>query len=58
MKKFIICFAAVITFSSCNKCQDCTIDGITSEVCQDDFDSNADYQAALLAAEELGADCK
>ena len=58
MKKIIVCFAVVITFSSCNKCQDCTADGISTEVCQDDFDSNADYQAALLAAEELGADCK
>ena len=58
MKKILFIFGIAFAFSACTQCQDCTLDGVTSEVCKDDFDSNADYQAALLAFEELGADCK
>ena len=58
MKKVLLIFVMAFVFSACTQCQDCTLDGVTSEVCKDDFDSNADYQAALSTLEELGADCR
>ncbi len=58
MRKVVLIFVIVFIFSSCNQCQNCTIDGVTSEVCKDDFDSNSDYQDALSSLEENGADCK
>lgn len=58
MKKTLLLLGLVFTFAACTQCQDCTLDSVTSEVCKDDFDSNEDYQAALLAIEELGGDCK
>jgi hypothetical protein len=58
MKRILLILGTVFTLSACNQCQDCTLDSVTTEVCKDDFDSNTDYQAALLAIEELGGDCK
>ena len=68
MKKIVFIFGIAFAFSSCTDCQDCTFESgsvstfengsKTKEVCRDDFASNEDYQAALLALEQLGADCK
>lgn len=58
MKKFLFILSIILSCAACTDCQDCTIENITSEVCKDDYDSNADYQLALTALEELGADCK
>ena len=60
MKKVLFIFGIVFVFSACTDCQDCTFESenTSTEVCRNDYDSNADYQAALLALEELGADCK
>ena len=48
------------TISSCSQCQECSDENesITTTVCREDYSSNADYQAALLALEELGAECR
>ena len=53
MKKILFIFGIAFSFSACTQCQDCTLDGVTSEVSKDDFDSNADYRAALSTLEEL-----
>lgn len=60
MKKIVFIVGIAFAFSSCTDCQDCTYvsESTTTEVCRDDFASNEDYQAALLALEQLGADCK
>ena len=58
MKKILFIFVISLTFIACNKCQDCSIEGESQEICKDDFDSNSDYQAAITAAEALGAECK
>ena len=68
MKKIVFIFGIAFAFSSCADCKDCTFESgsvstfengsKTKEVCRDDFASNEDYQAALLALEQLGADCK
>ena len=51
MKKIVFIVGIAFAFSSCTDCQDCTYvsESSTTEVCLDDFDSNEDYQAALLA---------
>ena len=60
MKKILFIFGMAFAFSACTQCQDCTFESenTITEVCRDDYDSNVDYQAALLALEENGADCK
>ena len=58
MKRTLLILVIAVTLSACNQCQDCTLDSVATEVCKDDFDSNTDYQAALLAIEELGGDYK
>jgi len=58
MKKILFILGLGFAFASCSNCQDCTLDGVTSEVCEDDFDTNEDYQAALLLLEQAGAECK
>jgi len=50
-------------FSSCKKCVDCVDcpDEITldkTEICEDDFDSNADYKTAIELVEAFGCNCK
>ena len=57
MKKALLIVAIAFVFTACEKCQDCTCEGATSEVCQDDFDSNSDYNEAILALEIVGCDC-
>ena len=57
MKKVFLLFVVAFAFVACNKCQDCTCGGTTEEVCKDDFDSNADYNEAILALELLGCEC-
>ena len=52
-----------IFFTSCSKCVDCTScpDEVTldqSEICQDDFDSNEDYNTAVALVEGLGCECQ
>jgi len=56
-KKIILFLLVAFTFVACKKCQDCTCDNVTEEVCEDDFDSNSDYNAAILVLEDLGCDC-
>jgi len=60
MKKILFIFGMVFIFTSCTECKDCTFESesTTNEVCRDDYDSNEDYQTALLLLEEEGADCQ
>ena len=58
MKNFLLLFVVALTLVACNKCQDCTCDNVTEEICKDDFDSNDDYNQAIAALELLGCDCK
>ena len=63
MNKFLtplllIAFLAV----GCSKCVDCDgcPEGVTldaSELCQDDFDSKDDYDAAIALIEAFGCEC-
>ena len=57
MKKILFIFVISLTFIACKKCQDCTCDNVSEEVCKDDFDSNSDYNAAILLLENAGCDC-
>ena len=60
MKKLLLISTIALTFTACNKCQDCTCEGNADvgEVCQDDFDSNSDYNAAIIALEAIpGCNC-
>ena len=64
MKKILlILFVSGSLFSSCKKCVDCvdcpdevTID--KTEICEDDFDSKADYNTAIEIVEAFGCNCK
>ena len=52
-----------IFFASCSKCVDCgdCPDGVTletTELCQNDFDSKDDYDAAVALIEAIGCACK
>ena len=67
MKKKILKITSIaivsILFTSCSKCVDCTDcpDEVTldqTEICQDDFDSVDDYDAAVALIEALGCDCQ
>lgn len=63
MKKTIYLLIALfgLGFTSCKKCVDCTgcAFGASGEICQDDYDSKADYDAAVDAAENQGGcECK
>ena len=60
MKKVLFIFGIAFAFSACTQCQDCSFESESTitEVCRNDYDSNADYHAALLVLEELGADCQ
>ena len=57
MRKILLLFVIGFTFAACSKCQDCTCDAITEEVCKDDFNSNDEYIEAIAALELLGCDC-
>ncbi len=58
MKRILYLFGVALAFSACNQCQDCNFESESAitEVCRDDYDSNADYQTALSNLEEEGAD--
>ena len=59
MKKFLFLLGIAFIFASCNKCQDCSYEGLqTEEVCQDDFDSKDDYNDAIDILESAGWECK
>ena len=57
MKKLLLIASIALIFTACNKCQDCTCDGYTTEICKDDFDSNSDYNEAIVALEIIGCNC-
>ena len=65
MKRFLLIASIVLTFTACNRCQDCTCNTYsynqyyqyTEEVCRNDFDSNADYNEAIAALEIIGCNC-
>ena len=66
MKKIKIIFLFVIlvfTFSSCQKCQDCTKQGSTGglngtmKVCSGDFESNQDYLDEISDLEANDYEC-
>jgi hypothetical protein len=57
MKRLLFLLSIVFAFSACNKCQDCTCNSVATEVCQDDFDSNDDYNEAISALELSGCSC-
>lgn len=50
--------ALAVGLVSCKKCQTCTYDGYTEEVCQDDFENKEAYKAYIKLAEAYGAKCK
>lgn len=63
MKKILFLLALAFTFASCNKCVDCgdCPEGVTlekTELCQDDFDSKDDYDAAVAIIEAFDCECK
>jgi predicted aldo/keto reductase-like oxidoreductase len=64
MKKILlVLFVSGSLFTSCKKCVDCTDcpEGITldqTEICEDDFDSKADYKTAIELVEAFGCNCK
>jgi len=65
-KKFLQIFTITLIsafFISCSKCVDCTDcpDEVTleqTEICQDDFDSKVDYNAAIAIIENFGCECQ
>ena len=60
MRKIIFIFGVAFAFSACTQCQDCNFasESTTAQVCRNDYDSNEDYQTALLLMEESGAVCQ
>lgn len=51
--------AAGIGFTSCSKCKTCTISGSPDyTLCQEDFDTKEQYNAAVSLAELAGYNCK
>lgn len=65
MKRFaviILVLLVVSLFTSCKKCQTCTITvlgiSVSDDVCQDDFDSKDDYKDAIKDIEDAGGKCK
>ncbi len=64
MKKSIYLFIALIGlgFASCKKCVTCTncaLGANVGELCEKNYNSKADYDAAVSAAENtLSCDCK
>ncbi len=61
-KQFLLSLgvALMLGFSSCQKCAECNNCplGISGDFCVDEFDSKADYDAAVANAEAAGCDCK
>jgi len=65
MKKIIIpvitCFF-IFSISSCKKCQTCSNDllgnTVSTEVCQDDFDSKEEYDLWIESYEASGGNCQ
>ena len=62
MKKLnVLTIAALLfigfSFSSCSKCVTCTTMGIETEVCEEDFASSDEYDAAVAAVELVGGSC-
>ncbi len=65
MKKFtsiLLGAFLVISFAACNKCVTCGScpAGVTldqAEICQNDFDSKADYDAVVALTEAFGCTC-
>ena len=57
MKKIFSFLFIAFIFSSCNKCQDCTCESVTQEVCRAAYDSYDDYNEAIAALELLGCNC-
>lgn len=43
---FLALFAAGLTFTSCEKCQTCTIAGIDTEYCSKDKDANDAFKTS------------
>jgi len=61
MKKIMLfaLVAAGIGFTSCSKCKTCTISGSPDyTLCQEDFDTKEQYNAAVSLAELSGYNCK
>ncbi len=64
MKKVLLLGTAAafaFAFASCSKCVTCgdcddgvTIDSADAEICEDDFDDKADYDAAVALVEAFG----
>ena len=57
MKKLLLIATIALTFTACNKCQDCTCAETITEVCRDDFDSNEDYNKAIVGLEVIVCNC-
>ena len=57
MKKLLLIAIIAFAFTACNKCQDCTCEETITQVCLDDFDSNDDYNEAIVALENLNCNC-
>ena len=62
MRLIVLSFVCVLSFSSCQKCVDCSQcpTGVTldqTEFCDSDFDSNDDYNSAVALIEAFGCEC-
>lgn len=50
--------ALAVGLVSCKKCQTCSYDGYSEEVCEDDFASKSLYKAYINYLEAYGYKCK
>jgi len=57
LKASAVLALAVLTFSSCTKCQDCVCGINTIEICSKEFDSKEEYNNTIAARKSQGCTC-
>jgi hypothetical protein len=55
--KLIFVFIGLLAFASCTRCSDCENNGLTDQICEQDFDDPNAYNAAIANQEADGAEC-
>lgn len=58
LKTVFAVLTLIIGLNSCKKCQTCSLDGYSDELCQDDFNSKELYKAYIKYLEAYGYKCK
>lgn len=56
-KYLLVMAISVVLFSSCNRCQECTVNNNTETICESEFDSTQQYEDAIADREAAGATC-